>query len=187
MKNNEPSEYYISHFNRPHGLDKPNGPLYGKMINDLNNIQSAISEWPLEENSTKRESDLFLSRSEVIEKLGKIESGVAHWLTMAEAAEYDASQEEGQDRQDECEAIEVNRDRVGRGLLFAKAMLATNQNVLWAALCLLYINREKCALRLFEECVDSVTAIPPVIRKCFRQLGVSDEKSIREAMKQGCL
>lgn len=180
MKNNEPSQYYISHFNGPHG---PDGPLYGKMIGDLKKIQSAVSEWQLEEGSTNSESPSLLNHSDVIEKLGKIEAGIVHWQTMEEASKYADTQREWEDRQDELEALEVNQARAGRGLLFAKAMLATNQDVLWAALLLLHVNREKQAVQLLEECVDPVTTMPPVIGKCFARLGFPDEEAVREAMK----
>ena len=183
MKNSETSEYYVSRSNGPHCPDGPNGPNYWKMINDLEKIQSAVSEWPLDEKSTKREGDSSLSRSEVIEKLGKIEAGIVHWQTMEEANKYAESQWEWQDRQDELEALEVNQGRAGRGLLFAKAILATNQDVLWAALFLLHVNREKYAVQLLEECVDPVTPMPLLIGKCFARLGFLDEEAVRKAMK----
>ncbi len=183
MKNNEPSEYYICHFNNQGYPQSECGPLYWKMIDDLKKIQSAVSEWQLEEGSTNSESPSFLNHSDVIEKLGKIEAGIVHWQTMEEATKYAESQWEWQDRQDELEALEVNQGRAGRGLLFAKAMLATNQDVLWVALFLLHANREKYAVQLLEECVDPVTPMPPVIRKCFAQLGLPDEEAVREAMK----
>ena len=183
MKNSETSEYYVSRSNGPHCPDGPNGPNYWKMINDLEKIQSAVSEWPLDEKSTKREGDSSLSRSEVIEKLGKIEAGIVHWQTMEEATKYAESQWEWQDRQDELEALEVNQGRAGRGLLFAKAILATNQDVLWAALFLLHVNREKYAVQLLEECVDPVTPMPLLIGKCFARLGFLDEEAVRKAMK----
>lgn len=182
MKNNEPSEYYISHFKGPHGPDGPNGPLYWKMIGDLKKIQSAVSEWLLEENPPNSESASSFSRSEVIERLGKIEVGIVHWQTMEEATKYAESQWEWQDRQDESGVLEVNHARAGRGLLLAKAMLTTNQDVLWATLFLLHVNREKQALQLLEECVDPATPIPPPIMNCFARLGFSDEESVREAM-----
>lgn len=187
MQINEPSEYYVSHFNGPHGPGGPNGPLYGKMVDDLKNIRNTVSQWKLQEESLNGERSPSLSCSEVIEKLAMIEAGVAHWHEREQATEYAQSQWEWQDRQDELETIELNRTRAGRGLLFARAMLATNQHVLWAALCILYVNREKYALRLLEECVDSVAAIPPALTQCFARLGLSDEESIRNTMKQGCL
>lgn len=183
MKNNEQSEYYISHLKGPHGPQGPNGPLYGKMIGDLKNIQSAVSEWQLEENPPNSESASSFSRSEVIEKLGKIEAGIVHWQTMEEATKYADTHWEWQDRQDELEVLEVNHARAGRGLLLAKAMLATNQDVLWATLFLLHVNREKQALQLLEECVNPVTPMPPLIGKCFARLGFPDEEAVREAMK----
>ena len=183
MKNNE---YYVSNVNGVHGPYGPNGPIYWKLIEDLKAVQNVISKWPIGENVTKRESDSSPSRFEVIEKLAKIEAGVSHWEKMAKKIEDDRSDDEWHHRQNEREELELNLERAGRGVLLAQAILATNQDVLWAALCLLYINREKCALRLFEEYVDSVTAVPPTVRNCFAQLGFSDEESIRQAMKQGC-
>lgn len=184
MKNNETSEYYVSHFNGPHGPGGPNGALYGKMVADLKQIQSTVSAWQAEEKSSKSEGDALLSCSEVLEKLGKIELGVSHWHDREKDDEYARSQWEWQDRQDEFESIELNLRRAGRGMLLAKAILATNQDALWATLFLLHVYRDKYAAHLLEECVDSVTAIPPVIRKCFAQLGFQDEGSVREAMRQ---
>ncbi len=184
MKNNEASEYYVSHFNGLHGSSGPSGPLYWKVIDDLKKIQSAVSEWQLEENSTKSESDSSLSRSEVIKKLAKIEAGVSHWEMMAEEIEDVPSEEEWHIRQVELEALESNIERAGRGMFHAQAILATNQDVLWAVLFLLYVHRKNYAVQLLQECLDPVTAIPPLLRDFFARFGLPDEKAVREAMKQ---
>ena len=183
MKNNETSEYYVSRFNGPHCPDGPNGPNYWKMINDLEKIQIAVSEWPLDEKSTKREDDSSLSRSEVIEMLGKIGSGVAHWETMERELAYAVAEEEWHDNQDRLNKFDRNHELAGRGLFHAKAILATNQHALWAALTVLFVNLEKRAWQWLEECVDPATPMPPTILKCFAQLGFPDEESAREAMK----
>jgi hypothetical protein len=183
MEINEPSEYYVSHFIGLHGLGGPNGPIYWKMINDLKKIQSAISEWPLDEKSTKPEGDSSLSRSEVIEMLGKIVSGVVHWETMEKELEYGAAEEEWQDRKARLKKFDRNHELAGRGLFHAKAILATNQHALWAALTVLFVNLEKRALEWLEECVDPATPMPPTILKCFAQLGFPDEEAVRQAIK----
>jgi hypothetical protein len=183
MKNSETSEYHVSHFNGAQTPDSPNGPLYGKMVDDLKKIQSAVSQWKVQEELPNGKSDSSLSYSEVIEKLATIEAGVAHWHASEEANRHAESQWEWQDRQDELEALELNHARAGRGLLFAKAMLATNQDVLWATLFLLHVNREKQAMQLLEECVDPVTPMPPIIRKCFDQLGVSEDGSMHKGLR----
>ena len=183
MKNNETSEYYICHFNNPGYPQSECGPIYWKMINDLKQLQSAIAEWRLEQSSTKRESDSSLSHSELIEKLGKIEAGVEHWQAMERELAYAVAEEEWHDDQDRLNKFDRNHELAGRGLFHAKAILATNQHALWAALTVLFVNLEKRAWQWLEECVDPATPMPPTILKCFAQLGFPDEESVREAMK----
>jgi hypothetical protein len=183
MKNKETCEYYVSPSDETHKAGLPCGPDYEKMIEDLGKLRAAIAEWQPAQKSDESDGQPLLNQFEVLEQLGRIEAGVACW----QSAEQETIELEAQlaceHRESEWKAVQENLSLAGRGSMLAKSVLVGNQDALWAALFILHANREKSAVHLLEECSDSVTPIPPVLGKCFAQLGLSDDTSIRKAMK----